>query len=499
MLWTLIKILGFVAAVTGLTWGAGRLSELEGGAAITVAGLEITFSPLESAVALILFAAVVWGVVRLLGLGFAFLRFLNGDETAITRYMNRNRERKGFEALSEGMMALASGEGTLALAKASKAERYLERPDLTTLLTAQAAELAGDRDRAAEAYKRLLVDDRTRFVGIRGLMKQQLDAGNTETALKLAEKAFALKPRHEETQDVLLKLQAGQGDWTGARKTLGAKLRFGNLPRDVHRRRDAILALSEAQGVLAEGASVEAREAAIEANRTSPDLIPAAALAARAYIDAENPKAAARVLIKAWGAQPHPDLAAAFAEIAPDETPKSRLKRFETLFKANADHAETRRARAELLIAAEDFPEALRVIKPLVEADAPDARVLTIMAAVERGQGADDQTVRAWLARALLAPRGPQWVCDACGQPHPEWSPICPACGAFDSLSWKTPDRPEATIPPESAMLPLIIGTPKPTPEPEAEATAEPAKPEPPRKPVFVSEDEVPRPPDALG
>ena len=76
---------------------------------------------------------------------------------------------------------------------------------------------------------------------------------------------FDLKPGHEETQDILLNLQAEHADWTGARKTLNAKLKHGALPRDVHKRRDAVLALSEARDVLAEGKTIEARESAIEA------------------------------------------------------------------------------------------------------------------------------------------------------------------------------------------------------------------------------------------
>ena len=174
-------------------------------------------------------------------------------------------------------MALASGESKLAMTKAAKADRLLERPELTTLLTAQAAEQSGDKSKAVAAYKRLLENDKTRFVGVRGLMKQQLEAGNTEKAMKLAEKAFALKPKHVETQDLLLELQAGAHDWAGARKTLGAKMKFGGLPRDVHKRRDAVLALGAARDILDEDKSIEARETAIEANRSKsrlPNSIP---------------------------------------------------------------------------------------------------------------------------------------------------------------------------------------------------------------------------------
>ena len=37
------------------------------------------------------------------------------------------------------------------------------------------------------------------------------------------------------------------GDWRGARQTLSEKLRTGELPRSVYRRRDALLALQEAR------------------------------------------------------------------------------------------------------------------------------------------------------------------------------------------------------------------------------------------------------------
>ena len=87
----------------------------------------------------------------------------NGDETALSRYLDRNRERKGYTALTEGMMALASGENSLAITKAKRAERLLGKPELTTLLTAQAAEASGDARQADAAYKKLLNHDSTRL------------------------------------------------------------------------------------------------------------------------------------------------------------------------------------------------------------------------------------------------------------------------------------------------------------------------------------------------
>lgn len=457
MLWSLIKIVLFVAAVAALALGAVELLESEGGIQLTVMGSEYTFGPLQSVIGVIVLVFAVWLFLKLMSLLIATWHFLNGDETALSRYFDRNRERKGYDALAEGLMALASGEGKVAMAKAAKADKLLNKPQLTNLLTAQAAEMAGDRRKAEETYKKLVASDATRFVGVRGILKQKLADGDTDTALKLAEKAFALKPKHEETQDLLLNLQAQKEDWAGARATLSAKLKHGSLPRDVHKRRDAVLALSEARDILSDESSIETQEKAIEANRLSPDLIPAAVMAARSYIKQGKPKLATRLLKKAWETQTHPDLAAAFAEIEPNETPSQRIKRFTVLTKAVPADPETKMLLAELNIANEDFPEARRALGDLAETD-PTARSVTLMAAIERGEGAADAVVRGWLARALTVSRGPQWICDNCQHIHVVWGPICENCNSFDTLSWKRPPMSEVAMPGGAQMLPLIVG-----------------------------------------
>ena len=466
MLWSLTKVVLFVAAIAALALGVGLLSETGGAMRVIVAGWEFTIGPVQAVVLGAILLVAVWLVLKLLGLLGAVIRFLNGDETAISRYFDRNRERKGYRALSEGMMALASGEPRLALSRAQTAERLLGKPEITTLLVAQAAEAAGDRKRATEAYKALLADDKTRFVGIRGLLQQKLAEGDREVALKLAEKAFELRPRHAETQDILLKLQSDAGDWSGARATLGAKLKAGTLPKDVYRRRDAVLALQQAQTVMDETASIEAREAAIEANRLSPDLIPAAALAAQGYVARGDKKNATRVLKKAWEVMPHPDLAAAFAAIEPDETPAERLKRFRALTALRTDSDETKMLQAELLLAIEDFPGARRALGDVATRH-PTQRSLAILAAIARGEGAEDAVVRDLVAKAIAAPRGPQWCCDKCQAVHSSWHPVCDNCGGFDTLSWREPPMAAAPSPALAELLPLMEARPEPVPEPE--------------------------------
>jgi HemY protein len=473
MLWSLLKVLVFVGIAALLAFAAAWILETPGEVKIAFGGREFYLTPIGFLVSLV--AVVLLGMVLLKLLGFlgAVIRFLLGDETAISRYFARSRERRGFDALSDGMVALASGDSRLATKRAQRAERLLSRPDLTLLLTAQAAELSGDRTRAFEAYKALLPNDRTRPVGVQGLMRLKLDEGDTDTAMALAKKAFALTPDNERVLRTLFDLQSKKEDWSGARETLNATMHARLLPRDVGTRRDAVLSLADARAALAEGDTARGNEAALQANRLAPTLVPAAALAARVQAAAGSKRKATRALTSVWAVTPQPDLAAAFAAIEPDERPEARRKRFATLIAANPGHPESRLLEAELALAAEDFPAARKALGDLADTQ-PTTRSLALMAAIERGQGAPDAVVRGWLAKALGASRGPQWICGNCGHIHAAWEPVCEACGAFDSLDWKEPAHPEDAGLADSALLPLIVGAEKEPAAPPPEA-AEPA------------------------
>jgi HemY protein len=369
------------------------------------------------------------------------------------------------------MVALAAGDAKLAVRKAQRADTLLHRPQVTRLLRAQAAELNGESDKAFEHYKEMLTDDRTRFVGVQGLMQQKLIEGDTDTALALAKKAFALRPDNERVLRTLFELQSKQEDWAGARDTLTATIHARLLPRDIGTRRDAVLSLADAQAALVAGNTARGHEAALQANRLAPTLVPAAALAARAHIASGAKRQAVKALTTAWAATPHPDLAAAFAAIEPDETAAARRRRFATLIGAAPGHVESRLLEAELALAAEDFPAARKALGDLAETE-PTTRSLALMAAVERGQGASDEVVRGWLAKALIASRGPQWICGNCTHVHAAWAPVCENCGAFDTLDWKTPPHAADGNLADSAMLPLIIG---PAAPPEPAPAASPA------------------------
>ncbi|MFS4436593.1 heme biosynthesis protein HemY [Paracoccaceae bacterium GXU_MW_L88] len=455
MISTLIKILFFIGVALLAAFGLDYMLDQQGSIAVAFAGKEYVFTMLEAVIALAALGAVVWIAWKLAGLVLAVLHFLAGDETAISRYFARRRDRKGHEALRDSVIALAEGDGAKAKSEAAKAQKFLDQPELMHLIAAQAAERAGDHNSATEHYKALVKDDRTRFVGTRGLMQQQLQTGDKETAAKLAEKAAQMRPKHSETLNTLFELQTEQGNWEGARTTLKAQAAAMRLPKDVVNRRDAVLSTGAAMAARDAGVTETAQEAAKRANSLAPNLVPAAVMAAELAATNGNKQEATRVLKKAWGMNPHPALANAFAAIEPEETPEERRKRFQQLIKANSGNAESRMLEAELALAAEDFPAARRAIGKVAEDD-PTTRSLSIMAAIDRGEGAPDHVVRGWLTKAMSASQGKQWVCNVTHKPQAEWAPLSQD-GYFDSLEWTTPPRlDDAQAVSPAALMPLL-------------------------------------------
>jgi len=102
MLWTVLKIVLFLAAVAALALGAQWLMDTGQGIRIAVADVEFNLGPVQAALAALLLLLVLWLLLKLAGLLVALIRFINGDDTAISRYFETSRKRRGLDALTEG-------------------------------------------------------------------------------------------------------------------------------------------------------------------------------------------------------------------------------------------------------------------------------------------------------------------------------------------------------------------------------------------------------------
>ncbi len=116
-------------------------------------------------------------------------------------------------------------------------------------------------------------------------------------------------------------------------------------------------------------------------------------------------------------------------------------------------------------------------LAPYVE-DRPSARICTLMARIEGGDG-DKGREREWLGRAVRAPRDRAWIAD--GYVSDRWLPVSPVSGAVDAFEWKAPadaiGRGDETLLIEEHLEPPRDASamePKSAPEPEPESAAPP-------------------------
>jgi HemY protein len=404
MLGSLIRLLVFVALVGAATWAVSALLATEGRLEGEIAGQYVSLTPFAIVALLLAASLALLLVVRVADFLVALVLFMLGDPAAVRRFTERTRRRKGLETLGKGLMAIAAGDAKAAQACASRAERLLRKPALTRLLNAQAAELAGDAKKARRYYRALAADPETAFVGVKGLLGQALAAGETERALRHAERAAALRPEDAGVLATLYELQSQRFDWAGARETLALQRKLGSVARDEANRREGALALAMAEDAERGGEAEAARRHAQEAARLDPANAEAHATATRLLLADGQKRAAARHAVEGWRAAPSPALARVFAEIEPDESPAGRRRRFQRLFEANPAHRETMLLRAELALLDRDWRAAREAVESLGESPL-SARACAVMAAVARGEGAGEGVVRAWLARALGAPR----------------------------------------------------------------------------------------------
>lgn len=404
MLGRLFYILILLALILGGGFVLNVLVQGDGQLVLHYGDRIYTVTLFEAAILLAVLVIALMAAIWLLRLALALLRFIAGDEAAMGQFFTRARERQGLNALSQAHLALAVGDAKLATRKAQKAGAKLLRPELTRVINAQAAELAGDQETARKYYRALMMDPKTAFVGARGLMHLALKNDDRERALKLAERARELKPKDGETLETLYMLHSQAFDWGAARRTLEVQTRAGQLPAPEAHRRESALALAQAEDALNAGETEQARKLAVEAAKADPKNTNAVTTAARLLTEAGSKRQAVKLITNAWQAEPRPQLAASFAALEPDEAPAARLRRFGKIFAIHPDHAETKFLRAELALANRDWQGAQAAIGELRETE-PSARSCAVMAAVARGKGEPERVVRAWLARALGAPR----------------------------------------------------------------------------------------------
>jgi HemY protein len=243
-----------------------------------------------------------------------------------------------------------------------------------------------------------------------------------------------MSPASTWASHAVLGFRCAQGDWDGALKILDNDLAAGLIDKAGYRRRRGVLLTAKALELEKVDRDLS-REAAMEAVKLAPTLVPAAALAAKYETEAHQVRRAMRLVEAAWIAHPHPDLADAYAHVKLGDSARQRLVRVETLAAKSPGEIEGALAIARAAIDASEFGKARAALAPFT--NNPTQRVAMLMAEIERTEHGDSGKARAWTLRAVRARLDPAWTAD--GYVSDRWRPVSPVTGRLDAFQWQAP------------------------------------------------------------
>ncbi|MFO1159902.1 MAG: heme biosynthesis HemY N-terminal domain-containing protein [Reyranellaceae bacterium] len=404
---------------------------------------------LDTSVGIVL-VAVVLLIAACFGLWLLY-RWIVGAPGALIDGWGESRRRRGYRELTQGLSAVAAGDGAEAQKHARKAEQLLSEPGLTLLLSAQAAQLAGDRDGANRAFNAMLDDEQMAFLGLRGLIAQALRDGDQAKALAYAERAFRLRPQTPWVVHSLFDMQAQTGDWRSAQATLDTGVRRKVVGSDRARALKALLLVERSRNAERDGNAADALALAREAFGLAPERIAVTRRLAELQIKARDGKRAMKTVERGWAVAPHPDLAKLYLDASGESEALKRVGIVRRLAEQNATDIESHIALAQASIDAGLWGEARRHLETAGGTN-PTTRVCRLMAEVEERAHSDQARVHQWLSRATDAPADRSWRCSSCGAHHESWRSVCESCGAFGTLQWRAPGTFGQILPPEERI-----------------------------------------------
>ncbi|MGI6856080.1 heme biosynthesis protein HemY [Mesorhizobium sp. 1B3] len=471
----MIRILVFLLIVFGLGLGFAWLADRPGDMVVTFQGYRYEVSLMVAAVAITAIVAatmILWWLVKAIW---------NSPYT-ISRYFRVRQRDRGYQALSTGMIAAGAGDAVLARKKNKEAAKLIssDQEPLIQLLDAQTSLLEGDHDAARKKFEMMLDDPEMRLLGLRGLYLEAQRLGDRDVARHYAGRAAAIAPQLSWASDVALGDKTQAGDWDGALALLDTQKASHQIGRDAVNRRRAVLLTAKAMAML-DSDPLAAKNAAVEANRLAPALVPAAVTAARALFRQNDLRKGSKILEAIWKVEPHPEVADAYVHARPGDATHDRLSRARRLQSLRQNNVESSLALARAALDAGELKLARQEAEAAIRMEPRESAYL-LLADIEEAETGDQGRIRQLLGKAVRAPRDPAWVAD--GYVSERWAPCSPVTGKLDAFEWRVPVE----------RLGQVIEQEKDEPRPALAAVSgapAPARPEPDVPSVVPEPDEL--------
>ena len=379
----------------------------------------------------------------LLFLTARFFELIKATPGRVTHFWQKRRARKGYRALTKGMVAVAAGNAEEARKQAEQASHMVDEQPLILMLAAQAAQINGDAKGAEYYYQTMLDRPETKFLGLRGLMIHARRAGDLQQARDYSEQAFKMDRSSPWVIRAMFDLNLRIGDFEKAQIALKESVKNNLVDDAQYKRYQALLTFEQAMNNPIDDTKKETLFK--KAHRLSPEVVVIAAHLGAHYKNTGKVQKAQSTLLEAWGIFQQPTLANIYLSTF-DSSPQSQFDAAYNLYHKVPTSEESLILMATHALDAKKWEKAEEFLGKLFTVNgSPCVRACQLKARFYDEKEGNLSTARHWLKEAAQAVDS-VWSCRNCDIIKGHWDAFCPNCETFDAFRWEKAARTTSTL-----------------------------------------------------
>ena len=355
-----------------------------------------------------------------------------------------NNKEKGFDSFIQGMISLINKDFKSAVIENKKVSKYLKNSTLDLLLKSETLKIQKNYTELNLIYEKMITNEKTKLLGIRGLMEQYLKDQDYHHALIYGEKLFALSPHIEKIYDTLIYIIGRTNNWQNLIKINDRAIALRIIDKNTYsiNKSIALYEIAKIKSLNELKESIHLMEKALNLRKNFPPYV-------SFYMDLliENKKYnfAKKYITKVWNDSPHPEYKSQIKKLS-ENSGEDIYKLAKYISAKTKSEYLSKILITESLIANNQWDSARKELSELLQ-HRPEKEVCLLMSKIEEGDSNDKQKIDSWLSRANFGEIGSLWICSVTNISQKEWTSVSEA-GHFNSLEWKRPSIIDVTANP---------------------------------------------------
>ena len=398
----LLRTFLFFIIVLGLGIGVDVLSQNPGVLTFEWYGYKVS-----TTAAFMLVCVAVLGLVVVM-LTSLYIWLVNVPKR-LHRHLKAQKQEKGFAAFNDALQALAIGENDVAISKAKYAHKHLPHLPLADTLLAEVSarkQAKGEKLSNPQEFKKLLEKPHTKVIGLRGLLSQSLENGDSKQALTYALDLFEVKPKNPFVLNILVHLYARQQQVAEALSYADKLVKVTDEKSHDYARvvfvRSSLQKLHIHQlassGHLQE--AIKLNEKALKQNAT---FVPLILQLAHLYDQDGHPDKAQKALQAGYKELPNLKIGRTWLAMNKNEKERVLLKKLDKFVKPHPQELSSCLLKADAYLGLNQYSETRSILAEcLTKGD--DKTVFELYAELESIQQPNSPHAAKWLQKALTAP-----------------------------------------------------------------------------------------------